>query len=105
MFKYNDERTSSGYLEFQFSDGKNKDKYFLEDSLYVDVFEDFSEFLKIYEKYFGHITEYEDKHYTKEDTEIILKSLKKDIPKGSNRLIKWLEECAKNHDGFNILGV
>ena len=38
MFKTNAERTSSGYIEFQFYDKKLfRKKYWRDDSLYVDV--------------------------------------------------------------------
>ena len=114
MFKYNNERHGSSYIEFQYCEKKKrlfkKEKYFRDDSLYIDVFHKFDEFYKIYNSYFDDyclypISEIETNYYNETSTRLILESLKKDKPKYSERLIEWLEKCIKEYNGFYIIGV
>ena len=105
MFKTNAERTSSGYIEFQFFDKKLfRKKYWRDDSLYVDV-DDYEKNFDFFVKYFNLNFPFIDIHYSKEQTQNILDAIKSSNYQGIENLIKWLEECLEKHNGFDILGV
>ncbi|MFA6860531.1 MAG: hypothetical protein WCR30_04005 [Clostridia bacterium] len=113
------EKHGSAYIEFQFYDGKNSKKpfkkldFFRADSLLVHV-DNLEAFLSVYGKYFktcsspngeGIFCCYCPNFYTKEKTQEIYDTIKKDNVNCSDKLIEWLQKAFTYHNGFYILGI
>lgn len=121
MFTPCTEKRGTAYFEFQYCKKeapleklvKNGYGHWEADSLLVHM-DSGEEFFKHYREYLeaanapdgaNEFCYYGVNYYTREQTEHIITAIRKDLPKGCETIVGWLEKALTEYNGFYFLGI